>query len=202
MIKIERLVVGWSQTNCYLISNGRSGILIDPGDEPEFILSTIQNQNLDIRFIVNTHGHIDHIGANDEIAKSTNARVLIHPDDAKFLTDPDLNLSKPFFGEGRVFKEPDGFLKEDEVVEVGSIKLKVLSTPGHTPGSVSLILEDKIFCGDTVFSSGVGRTDLPGGDSKRLMYSVKKLCRFSDDTILYPGHNCQTTIEKARWFIS
>lgn len=201
MVKIERIVVGELQTNSYLIFSDKEAILIDPGAEPYKILSVIERYGLNLRFIINTHGHIDHISGNDEIAEKTKAKVLIHSEDALMLSDPKLNLSWE-----KIMKKADRVLTDGEIIEISDLKMKVLSTPGHTPGSISLLLEDKIFCGDTIFAEGVGRTDFPGGDSKMLIQSIKKLLQFPKNTRLYPGHGPETSIKEAeegvRWFLN
>ncbi|MDI6751776.1 MAG: MBL fold metallo-hydrolase [bacterium] len=203
MIGVERIVVGQLQTNSYLIFNDNEAILIDPGGEPGKILSVIARYGFNLKFIVNTHGHIDHIAGNDKIAGKTGAKVLIHSEDAPMLSDPKLNLS--FEKEGDM-KKPDRMLMDGDIIETDKIKLKVISTPGHTRGSISLLLEDKIFCGDTIFAQGVGRTDFPGGDSKMLIQSIKKLLQFPENIRLYPGHGPETTIGEVtgglKWFLN
>ena len=203
MVKVETIVVGELQTNSYLVFDDKEAILIDPGAEPYKILSYLEKYGLNLKFIVNTHGHIDHISGNDEIAGKTGAKVLIHSEDMPMLSNPILNLS---FEKDGVMKKPDRMLMDNDIIETGNIKMKVISTPGHTQGSISLLLLDKIFCGDTIFAEGVGRTDLPGGDSKMLIQSIKKLLQFPETTRLYPGHGTETTIGKVKggikWFLN
>lgn len=174
MVKVETIIVGELQTNSYLVFDDTEAILIDPGAEPGKILSCLEKYDLNLKFIVNTHGHIDHISGNDEIVEKTGAKVLIHSEDASMLSDPRLNLSF-----GVILKKPDMILVDGDIIETGNIKMKVISTPGHTRGSISLLLPDKIFCGDTIFAEGVGRTDFPGGDSKILIQSIKKTLTIS-----------------------
>ncbi len=177
-------------TNCYILLD--KGILIDPGGETDYILSAIKD--LTIKYIINTHGHIDHIAGNDKIREITGAELLISFQDSSMLSSPLLNISG-FFGEELHFKAPTRTIKEGDRIE----DILVLQTPGHTPGSISLVWNNCIFCGDTIFSNGYGRCDLPGGNFKDLKNSIKKLLGFPDETILYPGHGDSTTIKKAKW---
>lgn len=201
MVKVETIIVGELQTNSYLVFDDTEAILIDPGAEADKIFSCLESQCLNLKFIVNTHGHIDHISGNDEIAEKTGAKVLIHSEDAMMLSDSRLNLSF-----GKVLRKPDRILMDNDIIETGNIKMKVISTPGHTRGSISLLLPDKIFCGDTIFAEGVGRTDFPGGDSKILIQSIKKLLQFPENTRLYPGHGPETTVKEVtggvKWFLN
>jgi len=177
-------------TNCYILPKG--GIIIDPGTEASYILETIKG--LTINYIINTHGHIDHIAGNDKIREETGACLLISEEDSLMLSSPLLNVSG-FFGEELYFKPPDRIIKDGD--KIGDIV--VLKTPGHTKGSISLIWNDCIFCGDTIFKNGYGRTDLPGGNLEELKNSIKKLLEFPENTILYPGHGDCLTIKEAKW---
>lgn len=176
-------------TNCYILPS--SGILIDPGGEPDYILPAIKGLNL--KYIINTHGHIDHIMENEKIRKATGALLLISEQDSLMLPSPLLNLSE-FFGKGLEFKPADRIIKDGDKIE----HILVVATPGHTPGSISLVWDDCIFCGDTIFSNGYGRTDLPGGSLKDLKNSIKKLLEFPEKTILYPGHGNSLSIKEAK----
>jgi glyoxylase-like metal-dependent hydrolase (beta-lactamase superfamily II) len=199
MVKVETIVVGELQTNSYLVFDDKEAILIDPGAQPDKILSYLEKYSLNLKFIVNTHGHFDHIAGNDKIAEKMGAEVLISSEDALMLSDPEMNLSF----EKEILKKPDRILIDNDIIEAGNIKMKVISTPGHTRGSISLLFEDKIFCGDTVFAEGgVGRTDLPGGDSKMLIQSIKKLLQFPEKTRLYPGHGPETTVGEVKIFLA
>lgn len=185
---IKKIVVGGMETNCYLVYDEKSkeGMIIDPGAESERIIDEINKLNLKILYIIVTHGHGDHIGALDELKKSTNARVLINQDDL-----PWFNLFS--------VTSADGYLKENQVINLGSLKLKVLHTPGHSEGSISLLGEDFIFTGDTLFSGAVGRVDLPGGDEKKLFSSIReKIFTLPEKTVFYPGHGDGCTIGEAK----
>ncbi len=193
---LETIVVGEMEANCYIFGSDeeREVVLIDPGADYEKLSAFIKNRGLLPKFIVNTHGHIDHIGANHRF----NLPILIHRLDADFLSDPQLNLSAI---SGRGYRSPQAarLLEEGDSIEVGDIELKVIHTPGHTPGGISLGYEDLIFTGDTLFKGGVGRTDLPYGSEEQLLSSIKeKLLTYDDQTIIYPGHGPTSTIAKER----
>lgn len=183
---IERIVVGEFLTNCYVIGCEKEKVcaIIDPGDEDLKIKKVIEKHSLNPVMIINTHGHIDHIKANDKF----NLPVYIHKDDFEFLKDPEKNLSSffssPYICNCQIYK-----LDENDEIKIGKIILKVIHTPGHTPGSICLKGNGFIFSGDTIFSDGIGRTDFPEGDSEKLFKSIKeKILTLPSDTEVYPGH--------------
>jgi len=193
---LETIVVGEMEANCYIFGSdeGKEVVLIDPGADYEKLSAFIKNRRFLPKFIVNTHGHIDHIGANHRF----DLPILIHRLDADFLSDPQLNLSA-FSGSSYRSPQAARLLEEGDSIEVGDIELKVIHTPGHTPGGISLRYEDLIFTGDTLFKGGVGRTDLPYGSEEQLLSSIKeKLLTYDDQTIIYPGHGPTSTIAKER----
>lgn len=198
---IISLTVGFLYTNCYIVAceRTREALIIDPGftgDEMHRILSEIRKSELCIKYIVNTHGHVDHISGNFNIKRATGAILAAHSKDADMLTDPAKNLST-MLGLNVVSPLPDLILQGGEEIEVGHIKLKVLHTPGHTPGSISLYCRDlgAVFTGDTLFAGSVGRTDLPGSSHEDLMLSIReKILVLPDETIVYPGHGGRTTV--------
>lgn len=193
---IDIIEVGMHRANCYIVGceKTRKGIVIDPGDEGDFILSKIRENDLDIDKIVLTHGHLDHIGALEYVRDALNARVYIHRDDADMLVSPEKNLSA--YTPEQVQANPaEVLLQEGDEIEFGEIRLKVLHTPGHTPGGISLYGEGVVFTGDAVFLGSVGRTDLPGGDFDLLMENIKeKIFTLPDDTVIYSGHGPDTTV--------
>jgi len=195
---IEKLVVGALQTNCYLVGDEatREGIIIDPGGNGALILETVQRLKLDVKLVVNTHGHVDHIAANREVMEATGAPLAIHPDDASMLTNPLRSFAILM---GKIHPSPPAtvLLEEGSTVEFGSIVLQVLHTPGHSAGSISLwCAEEKaVFSGDVLFNLSIGRADLPGGSQRVLLQSIReKLFTLPDDTVVYPGHGPVTTI--------
>ena len=174
--------------------------MIDPGDAGDFVISKIKQNKLRIDKIVLTHGHLDHIGAVEYLRNILGAKVLIHSGDAEMLTSPERNLSA-FTASPMAAKEPDILLEDGQIIEFGETALKVLHTPGHSPGGISLYGEGVVFTGDTLFLGSVGRTDLPNGDFDLLMSSIQgKLFALPDETIIYPGHGPETTVEQEKNF--
>ncbi|MEA1939741.1 MAG: MBL fold metallo-hydrolase [Candidatus Caldatribacteriota bacterium] len=197
----KKLVVGELDANCYLLGceKSKKAVVIDPGgEEVEPILSILQKNNFELKYIVNTHGHIDHIAGNRELKSKTSAEILIHKLDANMLIDANKNLSV-FMAKETCSPPADKFLKEGDEVFFGLLKLKIIHTPGHTPGGISLILNDIVFTGDALFANGIGRTDLPGGSYEDLQKSIKeKLLCLNDNKIIYPGHGPSSTIGEER----
>jgi len=193
---LKKLSVGELDTNCYILGDEETqeGVVIDPGGDFDLIDENIEKLNLKIKYIILTHGHIDHIQALAELKIKTKAKVLIHKEDAPILSDPTFNLSL-FTGGNSSFSKPDLLLKDSDTIEFGKISLLVIHTPGHTPGSVSLYTDKVLFSGDTLFCEGVGRTDLPGSSWEKLLNSIKqKLFTRPNDTEVLPGHGPSTTI--------
>ncbi len=197
-ISIEKIVVGDIQTNCYLVTCSKTGesMIIDPGDEYEKINRVITKKKSSPSFIVNTHGHADHIKEDEKF----HLPVYIHRLDAECLHDPEKNLSA-FFGDGLVVDVDPSGLEEGDTVRVGKIVFEVIHTPGHSPGSICLKSGNTVFTGDTLFCGGYGRTDLPGGSEKELFSSIRtRLMVLPDETIIYPGHGPSSTIGAEREF--
>ncbi|MCW4020722.1 MAG: MBL fold metallo-hydrolase [Candidatus Bathyarchaeota archaeon] len=188
---VKSWAVGLLDTNCYLVACKKSSeaIVIDPGfakDESRKILKEISKRGLKVKYIVNTHGHGDHIGGNDTLRKATGAEILIHQNDASMLTA----CSPP----------ADRLLDDGDIVKAGSLRLEVIHTPGHTGGSVSLYCESggAVFTGDTLFAGSIGKT---GSDAafKAIMQSLRgRLMKLPDQTVAYPGHGEKTTIRTER----
>ena len=196
---IETVRVGPLETNTYIVAvdGDRSAAVIDPGDEGGRILAAVEAAGLTVEKIILTHGHWDHIGAVAELVDATGAEVYVHEDDADSLTDPDKNLSGLVFE--RRESRADHTVTEGETIAVGELELRVVHTPGHTPGGMSLLVEDNLFCGDLVFYNSIGRTDLPGGDQARMHESVhSKVMTLPDETKIFPGHGPATTVGRER----
>jgi len=196
-LQVHTLLVGPLQTNCYLAScqETHEAIVIDPGGDAQRILQAIKEGGLRVRLIVNTHGHFDHVGANGAIRQATGAPIAIHRLDADALVQPGelfgLSLEKP------LSPPADHLLEDGEEIAVGKEVLRVLLTPGHTPGGISLLYEPQpaVFTGDALFRLGIGRTDLPGGDYATLLQSIRlRLLTLPDAAIVYPGHGPSSTI--------
>ncbi len=193
---IKTLVVGPLATNCYIVTDPATGrtCIIDPGADPNRIKGVLRKEGLTPEFIVNTHGHGDHIAANSAFG----IPIYIHSLDGDFLGDPDRNLSRMFMF-GITSPKAARLLEDGDVVTVGSIELEVMHTPGHTPGSISLKGDGVVFTGDALFAGSIGRTDFDYGDEEALITSIKrKLLTLSDDTVVYPGHGEASTIGDER----
>ena len=195
MLKI--FTVGPMEANCYILYNPdkKEGLIIDPGAEGSRLIKFIKQEKICIDYIINTHGHPDHIGANRQIKEYTNAPILIHQYDAPMLTSSGSVLSLIFPLESSS-PAADTLIKDGDVIECAGMKLKVLHTPGHTPGGLSLLLDDAIFTGDTLFSGSVGRFDLPGGSEEVLLNSINKILSLDENLIIYPGHGPSTTVSE------
>ena len=194
----KRFTVGELSTNCYLIAcnESKEAAVIDPGYEEaaDLILKTIKEKNFKLKFIINTHGHSDHIGGNKKIRLNTTAKILIHRLDSEMLTNSRKNLSF-YMGKEILSVCADRFIKEGNEVSIGTLRLKIIHTPGHSPGSICLVADTFVLTGDTLFFQGIGRTDLPGGSYMDIVKSIKeKLFQFDDSKIIYPGHGQQSTI--------
>ena len=199
-MKVKKVVVGIFEVNCYILwdEKDKEAIVVDPGEEGERIIEVIRKDSLKIRSIVNTHTHIDHIGANDFLREKTEAPLLAHSADVFLLQNAELNLSA-LTGKDRSFGLPDRVLEEGDEIRVGGFSLRILHTAGHTPGSICLYGDNKLFSGDTLFAGGIGRTDLAGGNHKELQKSIKdKILTLPDEVIVYPGHGPSTTVGKER----
>ena len=195
MLKI--FTVGPMEANCYILYNPdkREGLIIDPGAEGSRLIKFIKQEKISINYIINTHGHPDHIGANRKIKEHTNAPILIHQYDAPMLAKSGGVLSLIFPVESSS-PPADTFIKDGDLIECAGMKLKVLHTPGHTPGGISLLIDDSIFTGDTLFSGSIGRSDLPGGSEEVLLNSIKKILSLDENLIIYPGHGPSTTVSE------
>ncbi len=188
------------QTNCYIVGceETKEGVIIDPGGNAKRILAEVEKLGLKIKYIINTHGHFDHTLANKEVVKATGAPLAIHSADAPMLTEGGGAL---LFGIiGKASPPADMMLEEGQVLTLGNIELKVLHTPGHSPGSICLYNEKEgmLFDGDVLFNMGIGRTDLPGGNYHLMMDSLQRLLTLPDETMVYPGHGPPTTIGRER----
>ena len=195
---LETIVVGPLEVNCIILGerSGGEGVIIDPGSDAGTILARVTELGLTIRYVINTHGHFDHVGGNRQVLEATGARLFIHSSDAPFLSRAaDVATMYGLVTENS--PPPDTFLEDGMNVTFGSRKVKVLHTPGHTPGGCCLYLQDQghVITGDTLFAEGVGRTDFPGSSHEALMEGIRtKLMTLPDATVVHPGHGPSTTI--------
>lgn len=198
-MKVYSLPVGPMQANCYILEceETKNAIVIDPGGDGDFILDFINSKKLNPEFIINTHAHVDHIAANENLKLRTSALICIHKDDADMLVNPQKNLS--FFINSPITSPPaDKLLSDGDILKSGTINLQVIHTPGHSPGSICLLSQGCIFTGDLLFSGGIGRYDFPGSSYNLLIDSLKKVINLDSNLIVYPGHGPTTTIGEER----
>lgn len=194
----ETLVVGPLGVNCFILgcAESKEGIVVDPGADAEKVLAAVQRLGLTVKYVINTHGHFDHVGGNRRLVEKTGAKLLIHEADVYFLSRAEASAAAYGLTTENSPK-PDELLQDGMTVQFGTQSLKVLHTPGHTPGGCCLYLEGegKVITGDTLFEESVGRTDFPGSSHADLMDSIKnKLMVLPETTQAYPGHGPATTI--------
>lgn len=197
---VDTLVVGPIEENCYVLKDEETGegIIIDAGDNGQEILAYVRDNGIDIKLLVNTHGHWDHIGAVDVLRDALGVQLAIHREDAPMLiaSEEEMAVYSVFVGK----KKPAEILLEDgDVINFGKSSLKVIHTPGHTKGGICLYGGGCLFSGDTLFASSVGRTDLPGGDYHEILHSVNvALAQVADETKVYPGHGPASRMGRER----
>ena len=195
MVKIYPLVVGRLQTNCYLLQSGKEAIVVDAGDEADRIRRLLADMGAKPKMIIATHTHFDHVLGVEDLRAETGAPFLIHKDDLPILESMQARVQQ-FMG----FHVPppprvDSYLKESDRLTFGNETLRIIHTPGHSPGSISLAGKNYVLTGDALFNQSIGRTDLPGGDYETLISSIKqKLFQLDDSTAVYPGHGPETTM--------
>lgn len=188
---VKQYEVGKLAVFCYLIGDEQTqeGLFIDPADDTKALLAEAKSHGLNrIKYIVNTHAHIDHVMGNAEMVKKTEAKIVIHEEDAASLVRTPRFMLEMF----RATASPpaDSIVKEGDVIQVGNVKLKVIHTPGHSAGGMCLYVDGMVFTGDTLFVGSVGRTDFPGSSWEVLEASIrKKLYVLPGETVVFPGHN-------------
>jgi len=191
---VRKLVVGPIASNCYIVGSEKTkeGMIIDPGADAKDILQAVKKLGLDIKLIVLTHRHPDHVGAAGQVKKATGAELAAHAECARYLPQsPSYIYEPPYEGAPK----PERILSEGDSIDIGDLHFTVLHTPGHTPCGISIAGEGVVFTGDTLFNYGIGRYDLIDGDYHQLMDSIHtKLLTLPDDTRVYPGHGPDSTI--------
>jgi len=199
-VKVHAFTVGPLQSNSYLLADEvtREAALFDPGMESEPVADILARERLIVTAIINTHGHFDHVFGNAYFKAKTGAPLLMHRADLDLVKR--LEEQSLYFGfRATPSPPPDRFLEEGDEVRVGGIRLRVLHTPGHSPGGICLVTDGTAVVGDTLFAGSIGRTDLPGGSAETLLTSIReKLLTLPDDTVIYPGHGPATTIGHER----
>jgi len=195
-MKYETLSLGALETNCYLVycPETLECAVVDPGAEAERIFRLIAEKGLKPRVLLNTHGHVDHIGANKDIKERFDIPLYIHSADSAMLERVH-QTEMAFFLGAKDSPPPDHFLKDGDKLKIGKSFLRVIHTPGHSPGSVSFLGDGFLLSGDTLFFGGVGRTDLPGGSWQEMESSIKnKILTMPDEMLVLPGHGPSTTV--------
>lgn len=199
---VEKIMVGPIAVNCYVIAceTTRKAAVVDPGDDEGKILTVIKNNNYNLTHILLTHGHVDHIAAVVEVKKATQAEINMCKDDLILVENSGIQAD--IFGlRPAGYFTIDKYLRDEDKINVGNLEIKVIFTPGHSPGGVCYLTENCLFTGDTLFSESIGRTDLPGGSYESLLSSIRnKLLILPSETIVYPGHGQATTIERELQF--
>ena len=192
---VKKTVLGVYQENAYVIVDDatRDALIIDPGDEGESLVRYLESLKINLKAILLTHGHVDHVGAVDAVKDAFSVPVYISEIDMKFIEQRKMAFGK--------MKRADFFLKEgDEFIFAGK-KVQIIETPGHSRGSLSHYVDGLLFSGDVLFQNSVGRTDLPGGNMEELLYSIKeKLMKLPGETRVFPGHGPETTIAMEKAF--
>ncbi|KAB3537280.1 MBL fold metallo-hydrolase [Alkaliphilus pronyensis] len=187
---LEKVAAGIYGVNCYIIGDEKTSkaAVIDPGGSSDKILQVIEENDLELEYILLTHGHGDHIGGVEKIQEKTGVPLYIHEADLYILKDKNKNYSSSM-GANPVELTTESFIKDNDTLELGELKLKIIHTPGHTPGGVSILVENILFTGDTLFANSIGRSDLEGGNHNQLIKSIKtKLMALDDEITVLPGH--------------
>ena len=199
-MRVHCLAVGPLQVNCYVAACPDTGeaVVMDPGDEAPLIHELIKKEEMSLSEILLTHCHADHVGGIKALAEATGAPVKIHPAD-RFLLDGAVDHGRLFGLEIEKPPAPDGYLEGGDTVRFGKEALKVLHTPGHSPGGICFLGNGEVFVGDTLFAGSIGRFDLPGGSYEQLLESIStEILTLSEETVVYPGHGPATTVGREK----
>jgi len=194
--KVEVLIVGPLFSNCYIVwdDDVKQGVIIDPGDDADIILKTVRELGVNIKYILATHGHFDHVGAVAPLKRELKVEFLAHKDDFFFIEDGE-NAARRWGIDIEQPPKPDRFIEDGDKIKIGGFDLEVIHTPGHSPGGISFLYNQMVFGGDTLFQGSIGRTDFRKGSFEDLSKSIKtRLYTLPDNTIVYTGHGPVTTI--------
>lgn len=189
-MKVDQHIVGTMAVCCYILSCEKTGIaaVVDPGGDEQRILDIIEKEKLDVKYVIDTHGHPDHVCGNRKIQQGTGAEIVMHEADDDFFSQPNI---KSYFSMLGLEQSPpvDLRVKEGDVIIFGDVSLEVIHTPGHTPGGICLYNKPDLITGDSLFVGGIGRTDFPGGSHQELISSIQeKLLVLPPETLVWPGH--------------
>lgn len=196
-LEIKRFTSKMLGANTYIIYNNNKGLIVDPCTKVHIVKEFCDMNDIEINKILLTHCHIDHILYVDEYTRTFSCQVAIQTDGNKYMMDSNLNGSR-LFGMNKEFKSADILLKDSDLLSIGDFSAKIISTPGHSPGSMAIYADKILVSGDTLFNMSIGRSDLPGGNQTDLEKSLSKLMDLPDDTIIYPGHGTFSTIKFER----
>lgn len=197
-MKVETLVVGFINTNCYIAHDGREAVVIDPGANAEQIIAKADELGVSIRYIFLTHAHFDHVLAVDEIIKKTGAKLVANAGERERLRDAELSGQNVLRRRDFTALYADVEIASEGAMDIGEMHFEFISTPGHTEGSMCIICEDTMFSGDTLFAGTCGRCDLAGGDYGEMLSSLRKLYELPGDYKVLPGHEQATTLSHER----
>lgn len=192
---VKTYEMGYFQTNCYLVIDDETNeaFCVDPGGDTTELIEDIKSMNFNLKYIILTHGHADHIAGVKKLKDETGALVVANKKDSYLINGGTIELI-PIYSNMKHF-DVDLYVNQQDVLKVGNLELKILETPGHTPGGISILVGDSVFTGDALFRGSIGRTDFPNGDREELINSIKQNLLVLDDKIkVYPGHGIYTTI--------
>lgn len=194
------MTVGMVSTNCYLAMDRESGLafLVDPGDDAPGILQMIREEGVNVTHVILTHGHFDHVLAVPAVLQETGAKLVVHEKELPLLSDPALAGYRSFQIPNFRPLHADLAVKDGDTLQIGGMHLSFLHTPGHTPGGMCILADGVLFSGDTLFAGSCGRCDLPGGDYRVILQSLKKLAELAGDYPVYPGHEESSTLDAER----
>ena len=198
---IKHVIVGWLQTNCYILGDEQTQTcaLIDPGQKADKILEAVQELGYEVKMILLTHGHYDHVMAVPQIVKATGAKVYIHKKDEWLLNCEEV-LRYGTRAEGYTVPHVDGYLEEGQILKLGSLDIKVLHTPGHTAGCCTFLCGGAMFSGDTLFQECCGRSALATGSLEEILKSLKRLAQLEGNFRVLPGHEGFSSLDYERQY--
>ena len=199
-MKVTRINAGEFGSNCWLVIDEETGdaVVIDPSPEIDIIKDALDRRCANVKYILLTHSHFDHMTSCDALRDLTAAPLAVHEDDAEGLYNSRINCSRVFMNSDLVYRPAEILLREGDKLEFGTLKVSLIHTPGHTKGSVCYFIGDSLFTGDTLFDGGVGRSDLPGGDTMTLVSSLQRIKSIAGDYKVYTGHGSVSTLEKQK----